>query len=160
MSEQVPRPQEIVILVGLQASGKSSFYRQRFAQTHALVSKDAFPSARNKARRQIREIASALVDGRSVVVDNTNVTVDDRAEIVSQARSAGARVVCFYFESKLADCLVRNVARSGAARVPDVALRSMVSRLVVPSRTEGFDELWYVRTRVEGGFDVLAWEEP
>jgi predicted kinase len=31
---------ELVVFIGLPASGKSSFYRQRFSSTHALVSKD------------------------------------------------------------------------------------------------------------------------
>ena len=43
---------ELVLFVGLQASGKSSFYRARFAGTHDLVSKDRFPNNRNPARRQ------------------------------------------------------------------------------------------------------------
>jgi len=31
---------ELVIFIGLQATGKSTFYRARFAATHVLVSKD------------------------------------------------------------------------------------------------------------------------
>ena len=73
---------EIVVFVGLQASGKSTFARERFAQTHVIVSKDAFPNDRNKARRQAREIDTALADGRSVVVDNTNVRIVDRAPVL------------------------------------------------------------------------------
>lgn len=160
MNEWPAHSQEIVIFVGLQASGKTSFYLQRFSLTHALVSKDAFPNARGKAKRQTREIAQALGSGRSAVVDNTNVTLEARAEIIRQARSAGVRVVCFYFESKLSDCLVRNASRIGSARVPDVGLRSTMSRLVLPSRGEGLDELWYVRMNGAGGFEVLPWEDP
>jgi predicted kinase len=33
---------ELVLLVGLQGSGKSSFYRTYFAESHALVSKAGF----------------------------------------------------------------------------------------------------------------------
>jgi hypothetical protein len=55
---------EIVVLVGLQASGKSTWARDRFAATHVIVSKDAFPNAKNKARRQVREIDAALAKVR------------------------------------------------------------------------------------------------
>ena len=65
---------ECVILVGLQGAGKTTLYRQRFAASHAHVSMDLFPNARHKSARLLRELARALDDGRSVVVDNTNPT--------------------------------------------------------------------------------------
>ena len=37
---------DLVILMGLQGAGKSSFYRAHFAATHTLVSKDRFPNNR------------------------------------------------------------------------------------------------------------------
>ena len=40
---------ELAILIGLQASGKSTFYRRHLAATHALVSKDRFRNNRNPA---------------------------------------------------------------------------------------------------------------
>ena len=39
-------PAELVILVGLQASGKTTFYRRRLSGTHRHVSKDNFPRSR------------------------------------------------------------------------------------------------------------------
>jgi predicted kinase len=48
---------ELAILVGLQASGKSSFYRARFAATHELVSKDLLRNNSKPERRQRRAIA-------------------------------------------------------------------------------------------------------
>ena len=151
---------DVIVLIGLQASGKSSFYRARFAATHRLVSKDAFPSARNKARRQEREIAEALAAGSSVVVDNTNPTLEERAVIIAQARVLGARTVAYYFESIVADCLARNAVRDGRARVPDVGILATAKRLVRPTREEGFDERWYVRCDDDGGSIVLPWEGP
>ena len=35
---------ELIVFVGLQASGKSTFFRERFAATHDLVSKVVPPS--------------------------------------------------------------------------------------------------------------------
>lgn len=43
---------ELAVLVGLQASGKSTFVAPRFAATHAIVSKDLMRSARHRERRQ------------------------------------------------------------------------------------------------------------
>jgi len=149
---------EIAILIGLQASGKSSFYRAHLAATHVQVSKDLFPSARNKARRQRLELEAALDAGRSVVVDNTNLTRADRADIVALARTRNVPIVGYYFASKLDECLVRNASRSGRARVPDVALRGSSRRLEMPDPNEGFSALWYVTIDGSGGFVVEPWE--
>src|SRR5207249_6790556 len=104
-----------------------------FAGTHDLVSKDRFPNNRNPARRQRQLIEEALGAGRSVVVDNTNPTAEDRAGLIALARSFGATVVGYYFESRLADCLDRNRQREGKARVPEVALYATRKRLCLPS---------------------------
>jgi predicted kinase len=110
---------EVVVLVGLQGAGKSTFYRARLAGRHALGSRDLFPSNRNPTRRQWQLVAEALAAGRSVVVDNINPTPPDRAELIALAHSLGA-AVGYYFESNLADCLERNHQRRGRAYVPDV----------------------------------------
>src|SRR5690242_6814545 len=63
---------ELVILIGLQASGKSTFARTRFGETYRYVSKDLLKNNSNPARRQRQLIEEALQQGLSVVVDNTN----------------------------------------------------------------------------------------
>lgn len=145
---------ELVILVGLQGSGKTTFFRERFAATHAHVSKDNFRSNARPARRQRNLIAEAFAAGRSVVVDNTNPTVADRAELVGLARNAGARVVCYYFPPDVEASLRRNAGREGKARVPDHAVRITAARLEPPTLTEGFDRLFTVRPVEGGGFEV------
>jgi predicted kinase len=150
---------ELVILIGLQASGKSSFYRARFADTHDLVSKDRLRNNRNPARRQRQLVEEALAVGRSVVVDNTNPTVEERAELIALVRSFGATVVGYYFESRLADCLERNRQHQGKALVPDIAMYGTRKRLCRPSLAEGFDRLDYVRLLPEGRFEILDWQE-
>jgi predicted kinase len=84
---------ECVVFVGLPASGKSTFYRQRFASTHTHISKDLLPGSANKSVRQARDLRAALGAGQSVVVDNTNPAVADREEIIGVARQVGARVI-------------------------------------------------------------------
>ena len=144
---------QLVILVGLQASGKSSFCHERFAVTHAHVSKDNFRSNPRPARRQRHLIAEAFAAGRSVVVDNTNPTAADRAELVGLGRAAGAAVACYFFPPDVESSLRRNAAREGKARVPDHAVRITAARLEPPTPAEGFDRLFRVRP-VEGGFEV------
>ena len=145
---------ETVIFVGLPAAGKTTFYQQRFAATHVHISKDLWPKSADKAARQARELKSALSAGRSVVVDNTNPTVADRALVIAAAREHGARVIGYYFAAEPREAIVRNRGREGKARVPNVAIFTTAKRLVVPDQSEGFDELYQVRVAGEGGFEV------
>ncbi len=141
---------EVVVFVGLQAAGKSTFHRERFAATHVLVSKDLLRNNRRPQRRQMRLLDEALSEGRSVVVDNTNPTVEDRAAIIRLARERGASVVGYFFDVPIAECLRRNAERSGKGRVPDAALFITARRLQRPTLDEGFDRLERV------GFDEGA----
>ena len=136
---------ELVVFVGLQASGKSTFFRERFAETHEHVSKDLLPHNRNKNRRQENILRAALSAGRSVVVDNTSPTPEDRRPLVRLGHEYGAKVLGYFFEASVSECLRRNEMREGKARVPDVAIYVTVQKLVAPSIEEGFDELYCVR---------------
>lgn len=144
---------DIVILIGLPASGKSTFFRERFSASHAHVSKDNFPKHRRPARRQEREIREALAADRSVVVDNTNASVDERAAVIAIGRELGTRILGYVFETDVPGCRERNGNRKGAACVPLVALYDTAKRYQAPRMEEGFDELWTVRL-AEAGFDV------
>jgi predicted kinase len=149
---------EVVLLIGRQGSGKSTFYRIPYAATHALVSKDRFRNNRRPQRRQMQLIEEALKEGRPVVVDNTNPTVEDRAPIIALARSYGTEVVGFFLESRLRDCLERNARHTGRERVPDRAILITLRRLQAPTVAEGFDRLSRVRLAPDGGFTIDALE--
>jgi len=150
---------ELVILMGLQASGKSTFYRQYFTATHELVSKDLFRNNRNRSRRQTQLIEEALQTGNSVVVDNTNPTVEDRAALIELGNKYSAQMIGYYFQSQVPHCLERNQQRLGKARVPDIAIYVTIKKLVPPSYSEGFQQLFYVQMTCESGFVVHPWNE-
>jgi predicted kinase len=150
--------QEVVVFIGLQGAGKSTFHAQRFAASHVLVSKDNFPNNSRPERRQQQLIAEALAAARSVVVDNTNPSRADRAGIIATARTFQARLVGYFFASSLSDCLARNARR--AKRVPEVGLFDAAKRLERPSSAEGFDQLFTVKTLSDLQFAVSPYQEP
>jgi predicted kinase len=132
-------------MVGLQGSGKSTWVTEHLAATHVVVSKDHWPNARRREARQRRLVGEALAAGRSVVVDNTNPAVADRAALVAAAREHAARTRAVHLDVPLAVCLARNAARDGRARVPLVGLFAAAGRLVAPTADEGFDVVHVVR---------------
>jgi len=135
---------ELVLFTGIQAAGKTSFYRERFAVTHAHVSKDAWPNARKKEARQRRLVEEYLRTGRSVVVDNTNPTPEEREPLIAIGLAAGARVSSYSFVVTVEEALRRNAARAGRARIDDVGIFAVAKRLVMPTAAEGFHECFEV----------------
>jgi predicted kinase len=148
---------ELIIFIGLQASGKSTFFRKHFAATHELVSKDLMRNNKNRARRQTQLVEAALQAGRCVVVDNTNPTVEDRASLIELGKLYNAEILGYYFNSKVSDCLERNQQRSGKSRVPDVAIYATIKKLVRPTYAEGFHQIFFVRMGENCAFKVRLW---
>jgi predicted kinase len=151
---------DLVVLVGLPGSGKTTFYRAHFANTHEHVSKDLFPHASSRDARQQALVAAALDRGRSVVVDNTNPRVSDRRVLIDLARTRGARTVAYVFQVPVATAIARNEARQGRARVPKVAIFTVAKRLEPVTYAEGFDEIFTVVFDGEGGEQIASVPRP
>src|SRR3982750_2370373 len=109
---------EAVIFIGIQGSGKSSFYKERFFNMHVRINLDML---RTKHRQQLL-LAACIAAGQPFVVDNTNATIEARASFIAPAKAAGFSVVGYYFRSDVKAALLRNSQRAGVARVPDKAL--------------------------------------
>jgi predicted kinase len=141
---------EAILLVGIQASGKTTFYEKRFLSTHTRISLDLL-----KTRSQERKLLdSCLAAGRPFVVDNTNVTVERRAAYIAAARAAGFRVIGYFFRTPIGDALRRNKQRVGSAVIPAGGLFGTQKRLQPPRWAEGFDELHAVEILPDNSFRV------
>lgn len=146
---------EVAVLVGLPGAGKSTFVKTCLPGDRVVVSKDLMPaSAKNKGARQLRLIAAALDEGRSVVVDNTNPASVDRQGILALAREKGARTVAYWFPADVPASLARNARRAGRARVPHVAIFTVKKRLEPPRPEEGFHEVHRVCSEEGFRFEV------
>jgi len=147
---------EIIILMGLQASGKSTFYSTHFADTHEHVSKDMLD--RNKNQKQAERIERAFQEQRSVVVDNTNVTVQDRLPLIDVGRRYNATIISYYFQPDVSSSRSRNMQRVGKAQVPEKAIFITAHKFEPPSYAEGFDTLYYVRIGKDSTSENPIWE--
>jgi predicted kinase len=95
---------EAVIFIGIQAVGKSTFYKERFFGTHVRINLDML-----RTRHRERLLLQACLDsGQPLVVDNTNILKSERAVYIGPARLAGFHVIGYYFQSRLQDALQRN----------------------------------------------------
>ena len=141
---------EAVVLCGVQGSGKTTLYRDRFLDTHVRVSMDLL---RTRAR-EAAFLRLCLESGQRFVVDNTNPTPADRRRYVEPARAAGFRVVGYLVEVDRELALARNAERGGWARIPVRGVVGTERRLQRPTPEEGFDELWHATAAPDGGWRV------
>lgn len=147
---------EAVIFVGIQGSGKTTFYRQRFFDTHIRLSLDML-----KTRNRERLLVEACIEAKQrFVVDNTNVLQRERAEYILRARSAGFVVHGYFFEPQVEQAIAWNLQRSGKAVVPLKGLLGTLKRLERPDPGEGFDHLYRVQADNAGAFSVEACTPP
>ena len=144
---------ELILLIGLQGSGKSTFCKQKFSDTHLRLNLDML---RTRSREQIL-FAASLKAKQPVIIDNTNPTPGDRERYIAPAKTAKFKIIGYYFQSSLEDCRRRNELRRARQVVPLVGLLSTYSRLVMPDVSEGFDVLWYVRIADGGEFVIEKW---
>ncbi|MCE9579693.1 MAG: AAA family ATPase [Deltaproteobacteria bacterium] len=151
-ASNAPRP-EAVIFIGIQATGKSTFCRERFFRSHVRVNLDMLGTR----HRETRLIETCLATGISFVVDNTNPSAADRARYLAPARAAGFAITGYYFASQVAAARARNAARAPDEQVPDLGLLGAAGRLERPRLAEGFDALYYVRI-ADSGFAVEPWQ--
>ena len=135
---------QLILFIGLQGSGKTTYYQRHFAATHEHVSKDLMKNVRNRDVQQAKIIEDALAAGKPVVIDNTNPTPAVRAPLIALGRKHRARVIAYLFEVPVKVAVARNRQREGKARVPDVAIFVTAKKLVPPKFEEGFDEIHVV----------------
>ena len=147
---------EAVIFTGIQGSGKSTFYRERFFDTHVRISLDLLKT-RNRERLFLQV---CLRTGQRFVLDNTNLRIEDRAPYIAAAKQAAFRVAGYFFETTIRDALRRNSKRSGGAVIPVPGVIGTFKRLQRPTWEEGFDELYTVTHGDNDAFQVAAEARP
>jgi predicted kinase len=150
----MPAPSECIILIGLPGAGKTTFYRERFGDSHVHVSKDLWPNASGREARQQKLLAEKLSAGESIVIDNTNPTAAERGRIISLAHEIGARVIGYFCDVNTRAAVARNATRTGPNKVPNVAIFTTAKRLERPTVAEGFDDLFRIEINEDRTFRV------
>ncbi|BCS52705.1 ATP-binding protein [Geobacter sp. SVR] len=144
-----------ILLIGIPASGKSTFYRQHFFDSHVRISLDMLKTR----HREMLLVQACLAARQPFVVDDTNATRSVRARFIGPSREAGFQVIGYCLGFDVQEALERNRQRTGAARIPDAGIRAAAARKELPTSEEGFDRLWHVRMDGCGGFIIEKWRD-
>ena len=142
---------ELLLFIGIQASGKSTFYKREFFDTHIRLNLDML-----RTRNRERILFEACLDSKTkVIIDNTNATKKKRERYIPRAKERRYKIVGYFFTTGIGSALQRNQNR--VTKVPEIAILGTYKKLEQPSYDEGFDELYDVSI-INGGFSVTPWD--
>lgn len=145
---------QAIIFCGIQGSGKSTFYKEHFFNTHIRISMDLLRT-RNREKRLLE---LCLRTRARFVIDNTNPSSEERKRYLLPALAARYEVVGYFFQTSIVAALERNRLRTGRELIPDKGIRSTRNKLQLPTFDEGFHRLFYVQAEDNHRFSV--WELP
>lgn len=136
---------QAILFIGIPASGKSTFYKERYADTHVRINLDMLKN--RKAEEMI--FMACLWAQRDLVVDNTNVKRAEREYYIRACRKYNYKnIVGYVFDSDVQTCITRNAGRT--CNVPDIAIRTKYRDMEMPDISEGFDKLYFVEITSQG----------
>lgn len=145
---------EVIIFVGIQASGKSGFYRKYFLDTHIRLNLDML-----KTRHREQILLQACLEAKQpFVIDNTNPKISDRHKYIELAKKYKFKIIGYYFEPSLEECKQRNQQRPRKKSVPLVGLLATYKSLTIPSFKEGFDLIYTVQMSTDYSFSIKEWK--
>lgn len=132
---------EVVLLVGFPASGKSHFATSLLAKKgYTVISRDNL----GKWQACVKHAEQALVNS-SVVIDNTNLTKEERKRYVTVATKAGVPCRCFVFTTTVDHCRhnerFRQMTTKAHAKINEMIFNKIKKEYEEPSMNEGFTEI-------------------
>ena len=143
---------ELILMIGIQASGKTTFTNTHFANTHTIISLDKL-----KTRYQEKlKINQEISQNKNVVIDNTNVTKAEREIYIKIAKQKSYKVIAYYFVPNVALSLVRN-KNIDRKEVPQVAIFDRLKKLEKPDFSENIDIIFQIEN-LNNQQQITKWE--
>jgi predicted kinase len=147
---------ELIMLVGIPTSGKSTFSNNPKYKNYVRVSSDDILQEIAKEKKasynaifesnirfaqiaMMKVLRNAIEDGKSIIWDQTNLTKKQRREKIKQI-PAHYKKTAVYFIIDLKTALERNTTRPGKVIPPEV-LERMIKQYELPTLEEGFDQI-------------------
>lgn len=99
--------QEVILICGLQASGKSHL-AAKYKDTHQILNRD---SLGGKIVELLPRMEAALQDGKSVVLDNLHATVKNRKPFIKAATKLKVPIRCEWQNTPAEQCQIHALNR-------------------------------------------------
>ena len=147
---------EFVMMMGLPGSGKTTYVRETYPSYVHLnaddIREELFGSAEEqKDTEKVFELMrkrtlDALAAGKDVVYDATNMSEKRRRRFLKQLPECRKTIVCMVVPVEV--CKERQKQRDRV--VPDYVIDRMVKSFWMPTKSEGWDEVKFVRKDTDG----------
>lgn len=137
--------QEIILLAGYPASGKS-FFAKKYLEPkgYVVINRDTLGTQ----QKCLSTCKDALKKGQCVVVDNTNPDAESRAKYISLALEQKIPCRCFVFNTTFEHVKhnerFREITDKSHQPINEMILNSFKKKYVLPEKKEGFAEMVYV----------------
>jgi bifunctional polynucleotide phosphatase/kinase len=142
----VPKQKEMIIMVGYPGSGKSHLTKlisDKSVYNHISISRDMLGTI-DKCIKRATDLCSV---GSSIIIDNTNPSVDDRKKFINIAKKFNYKCRCIHVLTDMETSKHNNYNRryiTGKNLIPKIVYNIFKKNFVAPSKAEGFDEIFNV----------------
>lgn len=155
------------ILIGLPASGKSSYCKDKLKENKdiEIVSSDAireevFGDVNDQSHNGevfnivFKRVREAILNNRDVILDATNLSRKRRINFIKEMPKTFIRAIVFAVPFEI--CCERNAHRNRV--VPQTVMERMYKQFEAPSYAEGFDDIKIIKNSIsdESIEDILA----
>ena len=142
---------KLIITMGIQGSGKSTFIQNQLQDTDKWVSRDLirfnllednedyFKKEKQVVKQFMAEIEQGLKDTKikRVFADALNISKKSRAKIINRFRNLAEEIEIVWVQVPLDTAIARNEKRTGRAKLDKQILIDCYNRLEEPTEEEG-----------------------
>lgn len=149
---------KIILMIGLPAAGKSTYVAKlkKLHKNSIIISRDVYGGT---IQSLVPIVVEELEKGKVVIIDNTNITLEQRKLFIDVAKSMNIEIDGIYIRSNIEDCQIRELHRmydkyqqifmTGTLPnkekdphvFPPATLFSARKILIEPEESEGFNSL-------------------
>ena len=126
---------EVVIMVGYQGSGKSTFAAKHFGDKYTILQGDVLKTE----AKMVKHLKLELTNDKSVVLDATNPSIKKRAVFIKIAKDLGATVRIVHITTTIEESMENNAKRDNP--VPKIAFYLFRKNYQQPTLEEGVEEV-------------------
>jgi predicted kinase len=148
----------LIIMCGLPRSGKSTWIKKNKKKNEIVVSKDVIRRTifghqyHENAEMFVWAVAESLarlllMQGSSVIIDETNISRRIRAKWINIGQDYGAKTTIVWVTTTIKKCFENNKRCDISEKVPEEVIEDMATYFIDPSNKEGCRVVLYPKNK-------------
>lgn len=145
------------LMCGAPGCGKSYYIKTHLKEGEKIISRDEirfsmlkdkdeyFSKEKEVYNEFLRRIKAEIVAGSDFYVDQTSLNTGARAKLLNRLNKKPTKLIAIYIDRPLERILFQNAQRTGRAFVPEDVVKNMYNSIEIPTKKEGFDDIWIIK---------------